>query len=138
MADTFDAGKFGSIVAIPFQTSNATTGESDTDMTLLQGTLAVMPQGGSVVGIGIRANASLTAGTVTARAHKAGTEFAQSGYPAPQLSSSAQSSYATVRPGVLTFDAGDTLGVSITTTTTLDPTNSLDLDAVLYVQLDPN
>lgn len=138
MADYFDAGKFGAVVAIPFSKANLTTGESNSDLTAGQDTLQVMPVSGSVVGISIRSNASLTAGTITAKAHKAGTEFVDAGAPAPACSSAAQVSYATVRPGAVTFAAGDTLGVSVTTTTTLDPTNSLDVDAVLFVQLDPS
>jgi hypothetical protein len=137
MSDYFDSGKFGAIVAIPFSKADMTTGESNTDLTAGQGTLQAMPVGGSVVGIAIMANASLTAGTITARAHSNSTEFADTGYPAPACSSAAQASYATVRPGAVTFDAGDKLGVSVTTTTTLDPTNSLDVDALLFVQLDP-
>ena len=136
MADHFDAGKFGAVVAIPFSHANATTGESNTDLTLGQSTLAVMPGAGSVVGISIRAGGAITAGTITAKPHKAGTEFTEVGTPAPVCSSAAQASYASVRPKALTFDAGDTLGVSISTTTTLDPTNTLDVDAVLFVQLD--
>lgn len=138
MSDYFDAGKHGAVVAIPFGKANLTTGESNTDLTLNQDTLAVMPAAGSVIGIGTRVNAAITAGTITAKPHKAGTEYAEESTPAPALSSAAQSSQATAAPGKLSFDAGDTLGVSVTTTTTLDPTNSLDIDAVLYVQLDPN
>ena len=134
MSDIFNP-KHGSVVAIPFGHANATTGESNTDLTLDQSTLAVMPAAGSVVGIGVRASAALTAGTITAKAHKAGTEFTDEGAPAPVLSSAAQDSYATANPGAVTFDAGDKLGVSITTTTTLDPTNTLDVDAVLFVVL---
>jgi len=137
MADTFDAGKFGAILAIPFSKADLTTGEANSDLTAGQGTLHVMPVGGSVIGIGIRSNAALTAGTITAKAHKASTEFADVGAPAPACGSAAQASYASVRPGALTFDAGDTLGVSVTTTTTLDPTNTLDVDALLYVQFNP-
>lgn len=137
MADTFDA-KHGAVLAIPFGHANATTGESNTDLTLNQGTLAVMPTSGSIIGIGIRANAALTAGTITAKAHVAGTEVTDVGAPAPALSSAAQSTYATATPGTVRFAAGNTLGVSITTTTTLDPTNTLDVDALLFVVLDPD
>lgn len=138
MADYFDAGKHGAIVAIPFSKANLTTGESNTDLTAGQGTLQVMPVGGSVIGIGIMANAALTAGTITAKAHSNGTEFADTGAPAPACSSAAQASYATVRPGAVTFSAGDKLGVSVTTTTTLDATNTLDVDAILFVQFNPS
>jgi len=135
MADYFDAGKFGSVVAIAFGHANVTTGESNTDLTLEQSTLACMPVGGSVIGLSVRSSASITAGTITAKAHKAGTEYTDSSAPAPAASSAAQASYASCGPGKVTFDAGDTLGVSVSTTTTLDPTNTLDVDAVLFVQL---
>ena len=139
MADYFDAGKFGAIVAIPFSNADCTTGESATDMALAgSGTLFVAPVGGSVIGVSIRSNASLTAGTIIATPHAASTEFADVGVPQPTCSSSAQASYATVAPGKCTFAAGGTLGISITTTTTLDPTNSADVDAFLFVALNPS
>jgi hypothetical protein len=137
MSDTFDS-KFGQVVAVPFQHSDATTQETDNDMTLLIDTLWTAPFAGSVVGITARANAAITAGTITLKPHKASTEYAETGTPAPVLSSAAQATYATVRPNALTFAAGDTLGISYSTTTTLNPTNSLDMDACLLVQLDPS
>ena len=137
MADTFDAGKFGAYVAIPFSHSNATTQDSNKDMSLAIDTQAVMPVAGSVIAIGAAANASLTAGTITFKPHSAGTEYADTGVPAPAISSAAQVSYATVRPGVCTFAAGAKLGVSFSSTTTLDPTNTADLDAILFVQFNP-
>lgn len=138
MADTFDAGKFGAILAIPFNKANLTTGESNTDLTAGQDTLHVMPAAGSVVGVGIRSNAALTAGTITATPQAAGTEYADTGVPQPVVNATNQASYATVRPGALTFAAGATLGISVTTTTTLNPTNSVDVDAILFVQLNPS
>lgn len=137
MGDEFNVKKFGAIVAFPFSKANLTTGEADTDLTAGQGTLHVMAKGGSVVALGIQSNAAITAGTITAKAHSSSTEFADTGAPAPVASSDNQGSFATVRPGAVTFDAGDSLGVSVTTTTTLDATDTLDVDAVLYVQLDP-
>ena len=138
MADTFDAGKFGAIIAIPFGKADLTTGESNSDLTAEQSTLHIMPAAGSVVGVGIRAGGTITAGTITAKPHKAGTEFTDASTPAPAVSSSAQGSYASCAPGKLTFAAGDALGVSVTTTTTLNPTNTLDVDCLLFVQLNPN
>lgn len=138
MADTLNAGRHGAIVQIGFSKANATTGLSAADMTCEQDTLVTALHGGSVIGIALHSNADVTAGTLTARAHKAGTEFSQSGYPAPVLdTTNAANSYATVTPGSLTFDAGDTLGISLTTTTTLDPTNSADIDAWLIVHYNP-
>ena len=137
MADTFDAGKFGAVIAIPFIFSNATTGMTNSDLTFGggAGTLFTAPAAGSVVGISARSNTALTAGSVTLLTHAAGTEHTDSGAPSAVVDATNQGSYGTVRPGAVTFAAGGTLGLSLTTTTTLDPTDSADVDAVLFVQL---
>jgi hypothetical protein len=140
MADFYDPAKFGAIVPIHFIVANAVTNAADVDLTMggNTNTLAVMPVGGSVVGISIKATANVTAGTATFRAHLAGTEFADVGYPAPVLSSAATNSnatYASVRPGALKFTAGQTVGVSYSSTTDCAPTNTNDYDAILFVQL---
>jgi hypothetical protein len=129
----------GNVVGLPFTLANLTTGESNSDMKTagsIAGTVHIMPKAGSIVAIAAGSAASITAGTITLRAHSNSTEQATEGYPAPVLSSAAQQSYATVRARAIRFAAGDKLGVSLTTTTTLDPTNTLDVDAVLYVQFD--
>jgi len=136
----FDAKKFGTYIAVPFTLTNATTGESDTD--LAYGGIAanfVAPAAGSIVGVSASCLA-ITAGTITLRTHSAGTEFAQSGYPAPVLSSTADTNgtYASVGEGAITFAAGDTLGISASSTTTLDPTNTVDVTATLFIKLDPS
>lgn len=140
MATEFDSAKHGTILAIPFKLTNATTGESNTDLTFAGGatTLFVAPGAGSVIGISANC-AAITAGTITLKPHNAGTEFTDTGVPTAVLSSDndTNGTYATVRPQALTFSAGATLGISATTTTTLDPTNTLDVDAVLFVQLNP-
>jgi hypothetical protein len=132
--------KHGPAMAIQFTYTNATTGLSNADLTFAGGatTLVVAPQAGSVIGISANC-AAITAGTITLKPHKASVEYADAGTPAPALSSAhnTNGTYATVRPSALTFAAGDTLGISATTTTTLDPTNTLDVDAVLWIQLDP-
>ena len=141
MADYFNSGKFGAIVCIgPFTNANCTTQESNTDMAIGQAsTLVPMPSAGSLIGIAVRSTEALaTAGTVTFKAHKAGTEFADNAAPTAVITTAAQSSYGTVRPNAVTFDAGDTLGLSLTSTTTLDPTNTLDVDGYLYVKFDPD
>jgi len=139
MADTFSP-KFGSHVAIPFTFTNATTQMTNSDLTFAGGALTyyVAPAAGSIVGISANC-AAVTAGTITLKSHAAGTEHTDTGAPAPALSSTADTNgtYATVRPGAVVFSAGDTLGLSLTTTTTLDPTNTLDVDAVLHVVLNP-
>jgi hypothetical protein len=142
MGDEFNAGKFGAILALPYGVLNAVTNQTNTDLTVAdvgQNTLAVMPKGGSVIGISVQSTAEVTTAGATFRAHKDGTEFAQSGYPAPVLNTTnTQQSYVSIRPGVLTFAAGEGVGVSYTTTTDCAPTNTNDYSAVLFVQLDPN
>jgi len=137
MATEFDSTKWGAYIAIPFQKSNLTTGASAEDLALAgAGTLFCAPAAGSIIGISA-VTAAITAGTITLNAHKNSVEFTQSGAPAAVLSSDfdTNGTFATVRPGAVTFAAGDTLGISATTTTTLNPTNTLDADAVLIIQL---
>ena len=145
MGDEFNAGKYGAVVALVYGVANAVASQTNTDLTLSDATyvntLATMPKGGSVVGISVQASTALTAGTCSFRAHKDGTEFAQSGYPNPGLNSVAGTtteSYATIRPGVLTFSADEAIGVSYTSDATFAPTNTNDFAAILWVQLDPN
>lgn len=142
MGDEFNAGKYGAVVPIPMGVLNAVTNQSATDLTVAdvgQNTKSVMPKSGSVVGISVQASAEVTAGTATFRAHKDGTEFAQSGYPAPVLNATnTQQSYVSLRPGVLTFSAGEGIGISYASTTDMAPTNTNDYSAILWVQLDPN
>lgn len=145
MGDEFNAGKYGAILALPFGVANAVTNQSATDLTVSDATyvntLYTMPKGGSVVGISVRASAAVTAGTCSFAAQKDGTEFAQSGYPNPTLNSTSgtsQESYASIRPGILTFSADEALGVSYTSSTDMAPTNTNDFAVLLFVQLDPN
>lgn len=139
--DTFDAKKFGAIVAIPYGVLNAVTNQTNTDLTVAdvgQNTLSVMPKSGSVVGLSVQSSAEVTAAGATFKAHADGTEFTQASAPAPVLNTTnTQQSFVTVRPNLLTFDAGEGLGVSYTTTTDCAPTNTNDYSAVLFVQLDP-
>lgn len=126
--------KHGQLVSYAFKIANATTGESNTDLSRDGGnTVEVMPKAGSVVGIGVAGSAAITAGSATFKPHSNSTEFTDQSTPTPVCNSSSQHSYAVVRPRALRFAAGDKLGVSVTTTTTLDPTNTLDYDATLYV-----
>ena len=134
--------KFGGVVGIPFTVSNAVTAQTAVDLTLAGGnTLIIAPQAGSVVGVAVKASANVTGGTIAFSPHKASTEFAQSGFPNPTLTSAAgvsNASYATVRPGVCTFAAGDTLGVSYTSATDMAPSSTSDFDVVLYVVYNPD
>lgn len=139
MSDRFDTKKWGAIVAVPFFKANITTGAANEDLALGgAGTLFVAPVAGSIVGISASC-AAITAGTITLTPHSNSVEIATVGVPQPVLSSTQDTNgtYATVRPGAITFAAGATLGISVSSTTTLDPTNTLDVDAVLFVQLNP-
>lgn len=139
MSDKWDGKKFGSIIAIPFAKSNITTQASNEDLGLAgAGTTFIAPAAGSIVGISASC-AAITAGTMTLTPHNASTEIATIGVPQPVLTSDndTNGTYATVRPGAITFAAGAALGISVTSTTTLNPTNTLDIDAVLFIQLNP-
>lgn len=141
MSDTFDSGKHGAIFAIPFATSNVTTQAANQDMVLASGlaTGYVAPRSGSIVGISAACGA-ITAGGIALKPHKASTEYAVAATPAPVLGADndTNGTYANARPGALRFAAGDTIGISLSATTTaLDPTNALDVDAFLHIQLDP-
>lgn len=140
MTTEFDSKKWGAVLAVPFGAANATTGEDATDLTCAggQSTVFIVPAAGSVLGISANC-AAITAGSVTLTPHKASTEFTQTGVPQPVLSSAndTNGTYATIRPGVLRFVAGDAIGISMTSTTTLNPTNTLDVEAVLFIQLNP-
>ena len=142
MGDEFNAGKYGAILTIPFTASNIATNATATDLTRAGGTDRwVPPKSGSVIGISVRLSAAITAGTLSFRAHKDSTEFAQSGYPNPSLASTSgisQESYASIRPGVLVFSADEGVGISFASSTDMAPTNTNDVDADLFVQLDPN
>lgn len=142
MTDQFDAGKFGAIVALNFGVANAVTSKTNEDIALASAdanVLFVAPKSGSVVGISVQASAEVTTDSFIIKAVKDGTEFAQTGAPAPTLSTTnTQQSFVNIRPGVLTFAAGEGLGVSYTSTTNVAPTNTNDLAVVLFVQLDPN
>jgi hypothetical protein len=144
MADYFDGGKFGAVVAIPFSRTNISRTNSTNaylDLYAPGGTVTMqtMPHSGSVVGISIRATAGLSAGWMKCYAHKSGTEFADAGRPIPQLNTTAattQASYATVHPGCMQFAAGDPLGLSVMSATDMEESSNNDVDALLWVQFD--
>ncbi len=123
------------IVAIPFSKANIVTAQTDTDLVLPGGnTIAVMPKAGHVVSVSANLNAAITAGgNVTIEVHKDGTELAESAAPVLTLTTAVQESYASVRARALQFSAGDGLGVSYSSATDTTPTNTLDLDCILYV-----
>jgi hypothetical protein len=141
VADYFDEGKHGAIVAIPFYHANATA-TLDGNANVLSSTASlryVMPQSGSVVGISMRGNAGVTQGSLTATPTVGGVAFADYGVPQAVVNTTAattQASYASVAPRVCQFDAGDALGISLKAAGTLAP-ETIDYDALLFVQFDP-
>lgn len=139
MSDNFDSGKFGGVVAIPFAKTNVTTGASNEDMILGSGlTSYIPPRSGSIIGISA-ATAAITAGGISVEVHRASTELTESAAPTVTLNATndTNGTYASVRPGAIRFDAGAPIGLSLSATTTaLDPTNTLDVDAFLHIVLD--
>jgi hypothetical protein len=141
MSDAFDGKKFGSAVVVPFVATNLTTGASNQDLVLGSGLAAavyIAPRAGSIVAI-TAACGAITAGTITLKPHLASTEYAITGMPSPILTSAndTNGTYAVATSsGAVRFAAGAALGISAVTTTTLDPTNTIDVDAFLHVMLD--
>lgn len=142
MPQFYDGKKFGAYFNGQFGVANAVTNKTAEDLLLgdLGGnSLIVAPQKGSVVGISVRSTAAVSAGSVIFKAHKDGTEFAQSGAPAPVLNTTnTNETYVSIRPGVLTFAAGEGLGVSYTSSTDAAPTNTNDYSVTLFYVLDPS
>jgi hypothetical protein len=135
--DAFDP-KHGQLVGFPFFATNIVTAATNTDMAVGQATvtLLTMPKAGSIVGLSVDTNAAVTGGTCTFTPHKSSTEYAASGYPAPVLASTTGvtlASYVAVRKGICTFSAGDSVGVSYTTSTDLAPSSTNEVNAVLWV-----
>ena len=143
MADTFHP-KFGSTVALNFIASNIDTGASGTNtFGTLPGTtntLALMPAAGSIVALAVKANGNVTAGTSAFNVHKAGTAYSQVSSLLTTLTTASGSSnvgYNSVRANVLTFVAGDQIGVSYLTATNYAAT-TVDYDAIVYVTFNPD
>ena len=139
MGDSFDAKKFGSIVAFgPFTAANVSDDSANSNLAYGQSSYAVMPADGSVVALSVYANAEITHGSGSIRAHSSDTEMGGYGYPNPTLNATtSQASYSSAVPGAITFSAGDKLGVSIVTDTTWSP-ETLEVDGWLFVQFDPS
>jgi len=125
------------VVALQYAKANIVTAQTDTDLALAGGnTITVMPKAGSVVGVAVNMSALLTAGSVTVEVHKDGTELAEEAGPVLTLTTAVQESYASVRRGAIKFTAGTGLGVSYSSSTDIEASNTLDLDAVLYIAFD--
>ena len=140
MADFFNP-KFGNVVALAFRAENVNTGQTNVDLDPVSqvGKEHTMPYSGSIVALAVKASANVTAGTVAFQAHNGSTEYAQNSSLLTTLTTAAGSSnkgYSTVRPGVLTFAAGDGIGVSLSSATNLAAT-TVDYNVELYVVFDP-
>lgn len=140
MADTFHA-KFGPTVAINFTTANLDTNVTNGDWirgAQASNTLWTAPVAGSVIGLSVNANANISAGAAVIKAHVASTEFAQNEAVSVTINATnSNSTYGSVRAGVMTFTAGQRLGISSTSDATLAAT-TVDYDATLIVQLNPD
>lgn len=141
MADTFNP-KFGNLATLQFTISNVDTAATNTDLALAGtpgNTLMVMPYAGSIVALTVKGNANVTAGTIAFNVHKSSTEYAQESSLLTTLTTASGSSnigYSSVRAGVLTFAAGEQIGVSVSSATNLAAT-TIDFDAVLWYTLNP-
>lgn len=142
MGDTFNP-KFGAFTALQFVKSNPDSSASGTNtyMTLSSGigTSAPMPYAGSIVSLAVTGNANVTAGTIAFGVHNAGTAYAQqSGLTATMTTAAGASNiaYSNVRQGVLTFAAGDKIGVNYASATNYAAT-TIDFDALMVVCFNP-
>lgn len=141
MANAEYNGRKWAYLAIPFSTTDVTTGASNVDLTFgaAGNTVWIAPRSGKIVAVTANCEA-ITAGGIQLTPHKQSVEYAQTGVPSPTLDSNndTNGTYADIREGAITFAAGDGLGISATATTTaLNPTNTLDVSASLIVALDP-
>lgn len=141
MAEEFDS-VHGPVIALPFFRTDATAGETETDMIFaggLTGSVAPMPKAGSVVGIAIHGQAATTAGSAIFKPHINSTEFAAYGVPWATINTTSPStSYASCRAGVCTFTAGQLIGISMTSDATFAPDGTTDFDALLFITLNPD
>lgn len=90
-----------------------------------------MPWAGSVVGISVDLSAAATAGQLTVGVTIGGTEKAAT----TQTITTAQAARAVFQQEAVRFNAGDKLGVEITTNAGWDATTA-DLAVIVYVLLD--
>lgn len=139
MGQLFDAAH-GPVVPIgPFFVANLDSALTNTDLAVGQAgnTLSPgMPSAGTIVGVSIVGNAAITAGTVIASAHSAGTEVVNG--PTATIDSvtnTLESSGLSASVRTHTFAKGARLGVSVTTTTSLAAT-TIEFTATLWVRFD--
>jgi len=141
MADYFDP-KFGQVCSLVFIKANPDTSASSTNSFAADAAVntgIAMPYAGSVVALSVSANANVTTATIAFNVHNGGTAYAQASSLLTTLTTAAGSSnvgYTTVRPGVLTFAAGDKIGVNYASATNYAAT-TVDYTAVLYYVLNP-
>ena len=139
MTDQF-AGRHGNLAMYHFHWLNLAASATNTDG-LLENvtaiTLAVMPASGSIVGMSVVGTAAVTAGTGIFTPHLASTEFTDQSIPQVTLSTTTPNNgYDTARPGAVTFVAGATLGISVTTDAAFLPDGSAEFIATLFVKFD--
>jgi hypothetical protein len=145
MGSDFVNSKHGNVVAIPFTIENATVSTTAVDLALAGGnvTLVPMPFDGSIVGISARASTAIDTGSATFQVHKEGTEYSDQSALSVKIEATTDTTsdvdletQGSVRPGVMRFSAGDAIGVSYTSSTDMDPTNSNDFDVILFAVLE--
>jgi hypothetical protein len=90
-----------------------------------------MPWAGRVVGISVNTSAAATAGSLTVGATIDGTEQTAS----TQTITTATAAYAVIPQGSIKFNAGQKLGVEITTSASWDAVTA-DLAVIVYVLMD--
>jgi hypothetical protein len=128
----------GQVVGIPFTVINLAISQTGQDA-LFCGqtgiTQVVAPKAGSIVGLSVRSNADITAGTATFEATIAGTAISGTALDCV-LSDLVQGTYKWQNKDVSgsTFAAGALLGVDATSSGTLAPV-TLDYSIVLWIEI---
>lgn len=105
-----------------FTTTNQVTSASAVAMKLCSVagmTQVLMAYPGSIIGIAAKANANITASTARFSVSKNGTTV----FSAVNSATGVSEIYGTQAKGTDTFEAGDTIGVKVTTTATYAPTS---------------
>ena len=120
------------IQALPFNQTNLADANGDMEDWEASNILTPpMPWAGHVLAVSLYTNADLTGGVVTFSPTVNGTLKTAL---AAVLDDTNQEAYATVAPGIVTFSAGDNLGVGYTKTGTVAPTTT-DVVGLLWVLL---
>lgn len=99
--------------------------QTDTAVEDLSGTTdgLVMRKAGSIVGMSAVMGAGVAAGTLTIEPTLNGTDVTDASLDLTMTMGSPNDAYANAAPGVITFTAGQTVGVHLTTDGSFSPTN---------------